>query len=73
MTVDIVKGVIQLNGRALILAIEQHVEVLLSSMPDLLVLNQKLICFVLDAFDLVDIPGLHLLDLGHLIDVRLHV
>ena len=55
------------------LAIEQHVEVLLSSMPDLLVLNQKLICFVLDAFDLVDIPGLQLLDLGHLIDVRLHV
>ena len=67
--VDIIKGVIQFNGRALILSIEQLIEVLSPSILDLFVLHQKPICSILDALDLVDIPRLPLSDLGHLIDV----
>ena len=68
--VDIIKGVIQFNGRALILSIEHLVKVLPPSMLNLLVLQHELICSVFDAFDLVDGPCLPLLDFGHLIDVH---
>ena len=38
-------------------------------MLNILTLHRELVCFVLDAFDLVDIPRLSLSDLGHLIGV----
>jgi hypothetical protein len=69
MYVGIIKGVVQLNGEALSLSIEQFVEVLSPTILDLLVLHQKSICSILDAFDLVEIPRLPFSDLGHLIDV----
>uniref|UniRef100_A0A0A9DIR9 Uncharacterized protein n=1 Tax=Arundo donax TaxID=35708 RepID=A0A0A9DIR9_ARUDO len=68
MHVGIIKGVVQLNGRALT-SIEQLVKVLSPSILNLIVFHQKSICPILDAFDLVDIPHLSLTDFGHLIDV----
>jgi hypothetical protein len=62
MTAGINKGVVEFNGRALGLSIEQLVNVLPPSMLNLLVLHQ-------DAFDLVNIPHLPLSNLGHLIDI----
>ena len=38
-------------------------------MLNVLVLYQELVCSVLDAFDLANIPRLPLMDLVHLIDV----
>ena len=69
MSVVVIKGVIHLNGRALILSIEQFFEVLSLSILDLLALHRTSICSILHAFALVDILCLPLSNLGHLIDI----
>jgi hypothetical protein len=64
MPAGINKGAAKFNGRALGLPIEHIVKVLPSSMLNLLALHQELVCSMLDAFHLVNIPRLPLLNLA---------
>lgn len=66
-SIDVIKGVIQLHHGVLILSIEQLVELFSPCVLYLVVFHQKSIILILDAFNLVEVSRLPLLECSYLI------